>query len=315
MGSPRCSNGGGRLAFELERLESRGVWVVARSDEPYPEQLKRRLGLRAPALLFGAGRREVVRGKGLAVVGSRDADEEALAFAADLGRSVAAAGGTVVSGAARGVDRAAMDAAIAAGGAVTGVVADSLVRLTQQPDVRVALADGLLTLVTPYPPEARFSVGQAMGRNRFVYCLAEAAVVVATASGSGGTWAGAIENLKAGWVPLWVLDTPAAPAGNRELLAQGGRPLASPSADTVFQDEAPEATPAHVPDDPLAALERVLSVPRTEREVCEELGLGQGKARQLLREGVAAGRLKREGKPFRYVVSSAAAQARLFEAA
>ncbi len=59
---------GGTLAFELERLESRGVWIVARSDDSYPESLKRRLGLRAPAVLFGAGRREVVPDRGIAVV-------------------------------------------------------------------------------------------------------------------------------------------------------------------------------------------------------------------------------------------------------
>lgn len=305
---------GGQLAFELERLESRGIWVVARSDERYPEQLRRRLGLRAPALLFGAGRREVVAGKGLAIVGSRDVDEAALAFARDLGRSVVAAGGTVVSGAARGIDRAAMDAAISAGGAVTGVVADSLIRLTQQPAVRTSLADELLTLVTPYPPEARFSVGNAMGRNKLIYCLSDAAVVVAAAAGTGGTWAGAVENLKAGWAPLWVLDTPAAPVGNRELLAHGGRPLASPSVATVLEDEASQAAPAREPEDPLAALEDFLSVPRTETEVRNELGIAQGDARRLLKGGVDSGRFAREGKPFRYVVVSRV-QRSLFDAA
>ena len=219
---------GGTLGFELERLESRGVWVVARSDDGYPDVLKKRLGLRAPSLLFGAGRRDVVPERGVAVVGSRDTSDAALEFAGDLGRSIAGLGATVVSGAARGVDRTAMDAAMDAGGSAVGVVADSLVRLTQQPDVRTALADEVLTLVTPYAPEARFSVGQAMGRNRLIYCLADAAVVVATSSGSGGTWAGAVENLKARWVPLWVWDSVGAPSGNRELLEQGGRPLAVP---------------------------------------------------------------------------------------
>ncbi len=306
---------GGTLAFELERLESRGIWVVARSDETYPEPLKQRLGLRAPALLFGAGRRDVVPGRGLAVVGSRDASEDALGLADELGRSAAGVGATVVSGGARGVDRAAMSGALEAGGTAVGVVADSLVRLTQQRETREALADERLTLLTPYAPEARFTVGQAMGRNKLIYCLADAAVVVATAAGSGGTWAGAVENLKAGWVPLWVLDTSAVPAGNRELLGKGGRPLASPSAAAVLDNEVPEAAPGPVPDGQVVALELALETPRTEREVCEALGLGVGHARKLLREGVAAGRLQREGKPFRYVAAGAATQASLFDAA
>ena len=308
---------GGTLAFELERLESRGIWMVARSDHAYPEPLRQRLGLRAPAILFGAGRRDAVPEQGVAVVGSRDASAEALEFASELGRSIASEGATVVSGAARGVDRTAMGAAMEAGGSAAGVVADSLVRHTQQPETRAALTRELLTLVTPYAPEARFSVGNAMGRNKLIYCLSEAAVVVATSKGSGGTWAGATENVKSSWVPLWVWDSGGATAGNRELLAFGARPLAEPSAAVVLGRDASgrvgEADES--PVDELAALERCLERPRTEKEVSVELGLSPGQARRLLRSGVDSGRLVRQGRPFRYVVADAAPQARLFDAA
>jgi predicted Rossmann fold nucleotide-binding protein DprA/Smf involved in DNA uptake len=308
---------GGTLAFELERLESRGVWLVARSDDDYPEPLRRRLGLRAPALLFGAGRREAVPERGVAIVGSRDADEEALAFASELGSSVAAMGATVVSGAARGIDRSAMGGALDSGGTAVGIVADSLLRLTQQPDMRVALMDERLTILTPYAPDARFSVGNAMGRNKLIYCLADAAVVVATSPGSGGTWAGAAENLKAGWVPLWIWDAPKAPRGNRELLAQGGRPLPRPSGSLLLDTDL-EHQPVVAVEQPVAEMEgldRLLVVPRSEKEVREALGLGQGRARALLKHGVESGRFVREGKPFRYVLADVTDQPTLFDAA
>ncbi len=305
---------GGTLAFELERLESRGIWLVARSDDEYPEPLRRRLGLRAPALLFGAGRREAIPGRGVAIVGSRDADEEALAFAEDLGRGVAGEGGTVVSGGARGVDRTAMTGALDAAGTAVGVVADSLVRLTQQRDAREALMDERLTLLTPYAPDARFTAGNAMGRNKLIYCLSDAAVVVATSSGTGGTWAGAVENLEAGWTPLWVWDRPNAPDGNRELLARGGRPLEAPSAAAVLDGE-PNAVAVGGRSDDDDDLEQYLATPRTETEVRDALGLSQGQARKLLRAGVESGRLVREGRPFRYVAAGAVPQATLFDAA
>jgi predicted Rossmann fold nucleotide-binding protein DprA/Smf involved in DNA uptake len=305
------------LAFELERLQSRGIWMVARSDEEYPARLKGRLGLRAPAVLFGAGRREMMPGRGVAVVGSRDASEAALQFADDLGRALAADGTTVVSGAARGVDRTAMNGAIDAGGGAVGVVADSLARLTQQPDIRSALAEEELTLVTPYAPEARFSVGNAMGRNRLIYCLADAAVVVATSAGSGGTWGGAVENMKAGWVPLWVWSGDEAPSGNRELLSRGGLKLERiVSVDSLVTggDDA-NVAPDSRADDLLGTIESFLATPRTEREVCDELGLDQGTARRLLKRGVESGRLTREGKPFQYLAASVPEQATLFDAA
>jgi hypothetical protein len=71
------------------------------------------------------------------------------------------------------------------------------------------------------------------------------------------------------------------------------------------------------PDDDASwlALERFATTPRTETEVCRELGLGRGTARRLLTEGVASGRLVREGTPYRYVLAATASQRTLFDAA
>ena len=60
-----------------------------------------------------------------------------------------------------------------------------------------------------------------MGRNKLIYTLADYALVVASDAGKGGTWAGATEALKARRVPVFVLDGPDIPEGNRQLLQQG----------------------------------------------------------------------------------------------
>jgi predicted Rossmann fold nucleotide-binding protein DprA/Smf involved in DNA uptake len=211
----------GQLAMELDRLRTRGIWIVTRADESYPPLLRTRLKATAPPVLFGAGNPAALANRSVAVVGSRDADESSTAFATAVGRSCARNGFAVVSGAARGVDTAAMLAAADAGGIAIGVVAEALERALRRQDLRANIADGELTLIAVQHPGAGFSVGGAMGRNRLIYCLAEAAVVVASRQ-SGGTRAGALENLKAGWVPLFVRDDPNAPPGNRELLDAGG---------------------------------------------------------------------------------------------
>ena len=46
---------GGQLAFELDRLRSRGIWVVTIADDAYPTRLRERLGPDAPPVLFGSG--------------------------------------------------------------------------------------------------------------------------------------------------------------------------------------------------------------------------------------------------------------------
>lgn len=215
---------GGQLAIELDRLSTRGIWILTRANEEYPPLLRSRLKATAPPVLFGVGNPSALTDRSVAVVGSRDADEASTAFATVLGRTCARNGLAVVSGAARGIDSAAMLAAAEGGGIAIGVVAEALERAVRRQDLRAHIADGDLTLIATQHPGAGFSVGGAMGRNRLIYCLAEAAVVVA-AGQSGGTHAGALENLKAGWVPLFVRDDSDAPPGNRELLDAGGLPI------------------------------------------------------------------------------------------
>ena len=60
-----------------------------------------------------------------------------------------------------------------------------------------------------------------MGRNKLIYSLADYAIVVASDAEKGGTWAGATEALKAKWLPVFVLDHPDMPEGNKMLIEKG----------------------------------------------------------------------------------------------
>lgn len=216
---------GTALALEVERWTNRGLWVLSRGDEAYPRALKSRLGKLAPPLLYGAGDPGLLGTGGLAVVGSRDADAAAERFARVAGSTAARQSVTVVSGAARGVDSFAMSAALEAGGRVIGILAEGLDRAATSGRYRDALRSGLLVLASPYDPGARFSVQAAMGRNKIVYGLSYWGLVVSSAARKGGTWTGAIENLRAGWVPLFVRDETDALEGNLALLREGALPL------------------------------------------------------------------------------------------
>ena len=87
------------------------------------------------------------------------------------------------------------------------------------------LLDGQLALITAYAPTAGFSVGAAMGRNKVIYGLSDFAVVVSSDFQTGGTWAGAVQALKAGWCPLFVRNGENVPKGNKELLKLGATSL------------------------------------------------------------------------------------------
>lgn len=252
----------GQIALELERLQARGIWLVSREDPEYPESLSRRLGDQAPPVLFGAGDTAILAGKGLGIVGARDADAASLDFTQRVAAWAVEGGLAVVSGAARGVDAVAMRAAFDAGGKVIGAVADNLEERIRDAETRRAVADGQAVLVSPYGPATPFSVGAAMGRNKLIYCLADAVVVVAATQGSGGTWAGAEEALKARWVPVLVRGTDFPAPADRALAHIGASQIKDEDLGTTTASEfLKRLTADFEPGRPKAASEEPVQYP------------------------------------------------------
>ena len=215
-------NRGHSLALAMEKWQRAGLWVVTRSDPEYPRRLKQRLKTDSPPVLFGCGNKALLNAGGLAVIGSRNASEADLAFTDQVGAKVAKEGFAIVSGGARGVDETAMLGAMKQGGVVIGVMADSLLKAATSSKWRKGLMDDHAVLVSPFYPEAGFSAGNAMARNKYIYCLADSSLVIHSGK-KGGTLNGAEENLKKAWVPLWVKQTTDKDAANADLVAKGGR--------------------------------------------------------------------------------------------
>ena len=211
------------LSIALEKWQRAGLWAMTLSDPEYPERFKDRLRDSSPPVLFGCGNKKLLGGNGIAVVGSRNADTVDIAFADSLGTAAAKQGYSVVSGGARGVDETSMLGALKHKGTAIGILANDLYRAASSLKYREHVLSGDLVLMSPFSPNARFNVGLAMARNRYVYCLADTAVVVSSTPEKGGTWRGAVENIKAGWVPLWVKHSECTKSGNAELVQMGGK--------------------------------------------------------------------------------------------
>jgi predicted Rossmann fold nucleotide-binding protein DprA/Smf involved in DNA uptake len=212
---------GGALALAVETWTNKGLWIISRSDSAYPVRLKKQLRQAAPPIFYGIGQQTLLQKGGLAVVGSREVDKQITDFTKLISKKSAQQQICIISGGARGVDTEAMVTALIHGGTTIGVLADSLVRTAVASQYRDALREERLVLITPFDPDARFHVGNAMARNKYVYALADWAMVVNSGYQEGGTWAGATENLKARWVPLFVRNGESLPTGNKELLNQG----------------------------------------------------------------------------------------------
>ena len=218
-----------QLEQALEKWDSRGIWIISRDDADYPTRLTTKLTEQAPSLFYGVGDKTLLEQGGLAVVGSRNADDESLNFTRSVGQLTATAGVNIISGGAKGVDRAAMEASLNSGGMTVGVLSDHLYRMAEASDCREWIREGRLTLVSLVDPAAGFNVGNAMQRNKVVYALSDTALVVSSDVNKGGTWAGAIEQLERYKSrSLYVRANGDVSTGNRELQVRGAQTWPQP---------------------------------------------------------------------------------------
>lgn len=303
----------GALGLSLERWYRVGLWIMTCFDDDYPSRLKNRLPYRPP-VFFGCGNRKLLNSGGIAVIGSRNVTEEDIKYTRSLGAEIVSQGYSVVSGGARGVDDAAMSGAMTQEGTVIGVLSDNLMRAATSSKYRKSLLAGDLALVSSVNPEAGFNVGNAMVRNKYVYCLSDAAIVIESTKDKGGTWSGAVENLSNRWVPLWVKSTNNKDSGNHRLVAKGGEWIPDDElsvAKLIVQKPVEKKSITTVYTQPLTYQSFLVQWEKTNVKVAlkkdkllEMFALGKKCLDQWLKQGVADGKISKYKKPVRYKLAN-----------
>ncbi|MDN7135368.1 DNA-processing protein DprA [Pseudidiomarina terrestris] len=206
------------LSLALEQWNAAGVWILDREEQEYPPQFKKHLKHQSPAIVFGVGNKQLLRTKAVGFVGSRNVEPTDIKATETYVAQITELGYQVISGGAQGVDETAMLAALASENSAVGVLSGDLLKFSSAGKWRTHLRAGNLALLSINEPEARFTPAAAMVRNKYIYLLSEACIVVRSDE-KGGTWSGATENLKRGWVPL-LISTHNSPnyRGNSKLL-------------------------------------------------------------------------------------------------
>lgn len=215
------------FTFEMERLEEAGIRVLSFLDADFPKRVTNALGVKSSAFLLVAGNLGLFEKTGRGIVGSRNAGEDLIEVAQSAANSAVRQGDVVVSGLAKGIDRVAMSAALEADGQVIGVPTEGIRRIANVNEIRNLVHEGRICLLSPYAPDVGFSVGLAMGRNKFVYALSESTLVVTSDLEKGGTWAGADEALKGEFAQVDVWAGDGATNGNLALITKGAHPVNS----------------------------------------------------------------------------------------
>lgn len=207
------------LSLELSNYRNMGIEAVTRADSEYPKLLKKKLGNSCPPIFYYAGDLGLTEKVCVGYVGSRNIMQDDLDFTVRSVRRTVALGHAVVSGGARGIDTAAGTEALLNGGNSQEYLADGMMTKLKKSDVIRNIQNGRLLLLSVAKPDAGFHVGMAMMRNRYIYAQSVGTVVVCSDEKKGGTWAGAVENLKNRWSATLCRDCPK--PGNQALIRMG----------------------------------------------------------------------------------------------
>jgi DNA processing protein len=254
-------------AAEAAARERAGLEGICGCDPRYPDALHELPC--PPAALHvagGAARLHELAGAGMvAIVGARQASGYGLQMAHALGRDLAAAGLTVVSGLALGIDGAAHDGALMSGGRTIAVLpagADRAYPATHHRLLTRVREQGVA--ISELGPRSQARRWMFPARNRIIAALGAMTVVVQARGDSGAL-------ITAGWARELDRDLGAVPGlansplatGPHELI-RGGATLvtgAQDVLDALYGAEAPRiARPRHCDlEEPLAALREAIA--------------------------------------------------------
>ncbi|WP_425614485.1 DNA-processing protein DprA [Anatilimnocola sp. NA78] len=169
---------------ELSYCASQNISVLLDSDAAYPARLREIPD--PPGVLFMLGELLAIDEMAIAIVGTRHATTYGKEQAERLAAGLARAGYTIVSGLARGIDAAAHQGALAAGGRTIAVLGSGIRNL--YPPEHGNLAEEVAkrgAVISESPPRTPPLSGAFPQRNRLISGLSLGTIVVEAAERSG----------------------------------------------------------------------------------------------------------------------------------
>ena len=184
------------MAQKVDSWKSRSIWVLSQFDKKYPTRFIKALGQDLPMLIFGSGDPALLDAGGLAVIGTKNADAPLIKDAEGIASHFAFSGKAIISASLSEIEQATVRAALDASGLVISVLSHNLEEAVLEPQYRIPFKESRLVLVSLFPPDARFNRFDDLKKNKLIYALADAALIINLDHPKDGEWIGVLEQLE-----------------------------------------------------------------------------------------------------------------------
>lgn len=212
------------IAFMAEDIENQGYHIIPLNDNQcYPQTLKRHLRTASPLVIYCKGNIGLLQEPSVAIVGSRNANENSLLFTDNVCKKITTEGKVVVSGFAKGVDQQALQSALKYGGKSIIVLPQGILQAgSTLRQYYSFISQGKVLVMSFFPPRMPWSVECAMARNPIIYGMADT-IYVAQSDDKGGTWSGVMDGLKKQREIFVRLPYPNEHIANQQLIDSGAK--------------------------------------------------------------------------------------------
>lgn len=212
-------------AFLTEELLNQGFDIIPVISKEYSPTLKGNLKYNSPIILYTKGNKQILQEQSIAIVGSRNANDRSLQFTDNVAQKASEECKVVVSGFAKGVDKQALDSAIARKGKSIIVLPQGITTFGSGiKKYYKQIIEGDVLVLSTFQPKLSWSVELAMARNSIIYGLASE-IFVAQSDDTGGTWSGVTEGLKKGRRVYVRQPEKTEKCANMTLLSMGASPV------------------------------------------------------------------------------------------
>lgn len=210
----------------LEQTARAGAHLIIKGEDAYPARLAAFDD--APVTLFAKGHLSLLKKDQIAIVGARNASTNAISLTAQWASQLGAADYAILSGLARGIDRAAHIGALKSGTVGISGCGIDVVYPKENEDIYQEMAQSGL-IISEFVPGTKPSPRNFPARNRIIASLAKGTIVIEAAMRSGSL----ITAREASERGCEVMAVPGAPSdarahGTNHLIKDGAHLVTSP---------------------------------------------------------------------------------------